>query len=1535
MFRSVLHTISILILIIIVSNAVVAQPGTSPVGINFILVNFDNPPNNITVYKAPLKYNKDFAFSMQIDDANISIYTHGFPVFEGGDYNGTTYPGFYYSDGCGNLHSFKMSAATYVFNSNNENGQDVHIDNSYSQVSWAQLDTLYSHGWGILNHGVNGNANTQSSFINYSIRRNRSYIRRNLYNTTEGGVIPNVFVNPNGSQPWTAPSFALGNISALNQHETFPIGNNGGDVNASGIDWTLPYSLMRRTADDINVPSFVDGLAASSTNGANYWCPIFTHSIKSNGQYPFNSFVSDFTYVANTYGEGGLDNILMTTDEEIQDYLIVRDAIDVNYGINGNLLWITFDGEVVDNLKYYSSSIVIESDAIITDIIVDGTSDYTRNGIGTSSSLINLNWDGKNIISAGELADSMVLIASTSQTQYDCWVAMDYVITMENGQHKDSLRQVLCNIPNTVYDDGFCICDGSLLLTDTTIILNDCITLNGPSGDYTYQWYIDDSLIGTMQSVTSCPIDTLQYNLVATNNYGCPASDSLMVNVHNLNIDLGPDSSICEGDFITILGPPNMIEYNWFVSDTLFDIGQEIEPVVNDTTQFLLRVEDQIGATAEDSLVINALPVPNFTIQTNDTTIKLGNCTELIGPPGYYDYSWYIGDSLFSTSKDTTVCPVDTTQYNLIASNSYGCSNSDSVTVSINFLTLDLGPDTTICEGNCVYLEGPPDMVTYVWYEDGVFYSSNQSIEPCPVDTTQYSLLAIDINGNSDRDTIQINVLPTPIVDLQPADTTITLGDSIVLYGAMGNYTWQWYIGDSIIDSTQNITRWPVDTTQYNHIATNIYGCSGEDSVMVNINYLSFDLGPDTSICLGECVTLTGPPDMVEYYWYVADTIYDSINQIINPCPLDTTMYTLYVLDNFGNTASDSITINIYPTPVFSLQNDTIIKEGACIELFGAEGSYTWEWFVNDTLVSTDQNIDTCQIQPTLFDHIATNVYGCSGEDSIFVDIDSLEFDLGPNRILCSGNCDSIIGPDSMEVYTWYANDIYYSSERKIYPCPTDTTKYLLQVVDSLGASAEDSIMIFTIDKPIVYFDNDTIQGSYNEDIELTVNTSDDVVVFAWRYNDFDTITFTNTITFENVEVSSYIYSIVQSENGCNATDSIYLNVVQCPPIIVSNNDTICFGDSTSISVSGGEFFRWIAGNDTISTDPEITVSPKVTREFIGQTAYSVDGCYSSDTVTIYVYDSIPLAMSYDTNVVCSYEYVEIGASGADHYIWMPGGDTNEMHTFQILDTTTIYLTGANNNGCYAIDSLTFYTKPAPIVSFTGLLPVFCENDEPVDLVGTPVDGTFSGSGIVGDKFYPVSAGAGEHSIVYSFTNVENCTGRDTVVTTVYGSGGEIDLGEDFTLQLNESKLLDAGGGFDSYFWTTGETSRIITVLGTAKPPGVYEYAVMGVIHGCSTRGSVNITFENPDGYLDESIQNLQIYPNPNLGRFYIKFSSVEKHIDISITNLQGNVFYKKDNLSCDKDCNIDVDLRGVPSGFYFLKIATPKGVTTAKIILK
>ena len=81
---------------------------------------------------------------------------------------------------------------------------------------------------------------------------------------------------------------------------------------------------------------------------------------------------------------------------------------------------------------------------------------------------------------------------------------------------------------------------------------------------------------------------------------------------------------------------------------------------------------------------------------------------------------------------------------------------------------------------------------------------------------------------------------------------------------------------------------------------------------------------------------------------------------------------------------------------------------------------------------------------------------------------------------------------------------------------------------------------------------------------------------------------------------------------------------------------------------------------------------------------------------------------------------------------------------------------------------LTATVSPGPTVSFTGLGVNYVENDPPVNLVGSPSGGTFSGPGVSGNTFDPGLAGVGTHTIVYTYQDVSGCTANASIVTNVW-----------------------------------------------------------------------------------------------------------------------------------------------------------------------
>ncbi len=153
---------------------------------------------------------------------------------------------------------------------------------------------------------------------------------------------------------------------------------------------------------------------------------------------------------------------------------------------------------------------------------------------------------------------------------------------------------------------------------------------------------------------------------------------------------------------------------------------------------------------------------------------------------------------------------------------------------------------------------------------------------------------------------------------------------------------------------------------------------------------------------------------------------------------------------------------------------------------------------------------------------------------------------------------------------------------------------------------------------------------------------------------------------------------------------------------------------------------------------------------------------YSTKSVKIYV-NGNPMAFS-TVNVPTFW------TSLADIDDWIWGGEPNnfagsmdEIRVQNIERTEDWLLTEFRNQN----DPASFYSVSAE--SDHNLLPdELCPYDAPQTLnQARPVGGTYSGPGVSGGVFTPATAGAGNHTITYTYTDVNGCTGTGSEIITV------------------------------------------------------------------------------------------------------------------------------------------------------------------------
>ena len=100
-----------------------------------------------------------------------------------------------------------------------------------------------------------------------------------------------------------------------------------------------------------------------------------------------------------------------------------------------------------------------------------------------------------------------------------------------------------------------------------------------------------------------------------------------------------------------------------------------------------------------------------------------------------------------------------------------------------------------------------------------------------------------------------------------------------------------------------------------------------------------------------------------------------------------------------------------------------------------------------------------------------------------------------------------------------------------------------------------------------------------------------------------------------------------------------------------------------------------------------------------------------------------------------------------------------------VSTTTTYTVTASSPNGCEAQASVTVTGNPLPTVDCGGPYGPYCVNDADVTLSGSPVGGTWSGTGVTAGGVFDPSAGT--QTLTYSYTDGNGCSGSCQVTIAV------------------------------------------------------------------------------------------------------------------------------------------------------------------------
>jgi len=248
------------------------------------------------------------------------------------------------------------------------------------------------------------------------------------------------------------------------------------------------------------------------------------------------------------------------------------------------------------------------------------------------------------------------------------------------------------------------------------------------------------------------PTSTQTISLLATNDQGCTATDSVVLNLVTPQLSFGATTNICPGDNF-VLRASGLDVYSWAdggTADSLLVSPQQ-------STTYLLS-GSLLGCSVTDSVRLNVRPRAEVTTE-EDQAICPGASVALTAT-GDGPFRWSNG----SPTDQIIVQPTATETYFVIAGEG-NCSDTAFTTVTVlPITTLNLGPDQSVCQGDTATLRLSTNGTFN--YLDGDFGTTRQV---APSATTVYRASAM-LNGCVANDSVTVTVNALPVIEILSTD---------------------------------------------------------------------------------------------------------------------------------------------------------------------------------------------------------------------------------------------------------------------------------------------------------------------------------------------------------------------------------------------------------------------------------------------------------------------------------------------------------------------------------------------------------------------------------------------------------------------------------------------------------------------------------------------------------------------------------------------------------------------------------------------
>ena len=738
--------------------------------------------------------------------------------------------------------------------------------------------------------------------------------------------------------------------------------------------------------------------------------------------------------------------------------------------------------------------------------------------------------------------------------------------------------------------------------------------------------------------------------------------------------------------------------------------------------------------------------------QAANPTASALDCLESIDT-----YSWTFSGG--SPSSAFTLIPGSVTYSNagtypvtFSATNACG-TTTQTQNITVKPLPPALNPQVTspVCVGqtaNFTSLSNPS--TTYTWAGPNGFQSNNQNFS-LPISSLNqagtYTVFGT-LNGCvGPVSSVNLSVLPVPVIGVSPTTATICSGGSVNLTASGAtSYTWSPATGLSATN-TSSVIASPTSTQTYTVAGSN-GTCSGTASALITVNPLPVvNAGADAILC--------NQPIATTFVGLPAGGTWSGPNVtsagVFTPNGTGTFTLTYTFTNANGCTNSDQkiVTVNNPIQPNAGI-DFSVCADAPNVTLTPSPLGGTW----------TGSNVSPSGIfDPTVagsFPLVYSYGQGtCLIRDTLLVTVNALPIvDVGSDIAMCIDAGQVILSGFPIGG-TWSGTAT--TTNGIFTPSSSGAGVFTLSYTytNNNGCSAVDNLITTVNPLPIVNAGADVILC--DQPIATTFigspaggAWSGPNVTSAGVFIPNGTGTFALTYTFTN-------------SNGCTNSDQKIVTVNNPTQPNAGADFSVC-ANAANVTLSpmpiGG---TWTGPNVTSSG----VFDPMVPGNFSLIYSFGQGTCLINDTLIVTV-NTIPVVDAGPNFSACVDNGTLALVGSPPSGVWGGSGiATNGVFNPAAsgAGTFTLSYTFTDNNGCSVVDNLIATVNPLPVVD-AGADVVLCNQPIPTTFTGIPAGGSWSGANVTSTGIFTPN-GTGSFTLTYTFTNANGCTNSDQKIVTV------------------------------------------------------------------------------------------------------------------------------------------------------------------------